>query len=66
MQFENQANDDLIDVWSDKTMAVYVLERRSAVAMAKAIAGPEDPMVARTAAPHRYTTNPCRFRFDSV
>eukprot|EP00892_Ulva_mutabilis_P009773 jgi/Ulvmu1/7168/UM034_0076.1 len=48
----NQPNEDLIEAWSEKPMIVYLLERRSAVAMAKAIAGPEDPATAKTAAPY--------------
>lgn len=47
-------------------MAVYVLERRSAVAMAKAIAGPEDPAVARSSASYRYMmTHDCIFNAES-
>lgn len=55
LQFPDQPMQGLIEAWTDAAVAAYVLERRSAVAMAKAILGPEDPAAARVAAPYRYT-----------
>lgn len=43
----------LQEAWTRRPLTVYLLERRSAVAMVKAIAGPEDPAVAKNSAPLR-------------
>lgn len=54
LQFPDQPINAVTEAWTAQSLTVYVLERRSAVAMGKAVLGPEDPAVARSSAPHRY------------
>jgi hypothetical protein len=44
----------MTDAFSKSTIGVYILERRSAVAMLKALSGPEEPYTAKKLAPYRY------------
>lgn len=54
VQFSEQKHAlNMTAAFINNAIGLYILQRRSAVAMLKALSGPEEPFKARTEAPYR-------------